>query len=206
MDNTAFFKFTYGLFLVGVEQEGKYNGCIINTAAQATSEPPRILMTMQKKNYTTELLMQKRSAALTILSRQFPLDRIAHFGMQSGRDVPKFAGPYETDANGNPYLADGMNARFALEVSETIDLGTHRLFLCDVSDALTLSDGVPMSYGDYRILKSGGTLGGEAPVSQKKWVCSVCHYEYDGEVPFEALPDDYRCPVCGAGKEHFSLV
>ncbi|MCC8122720.1 MAG: flavin reductase [Oscillospiraceae bacterium] len=206
MDNTAFFKFTYGLFLVGVEQEGNYNGCIINTAAQATSEPPRILMTMQKQNYTTELLMQKRSASLTLLSRQFPLDQILHFGMQSGRDMNKFTMPYETDHNGNPFLTDGMNARFALEVSEAIDLGTHQLFLCDVRDALTLSDGISMSYGDYRTLKSGGTLDGGAAASQKKWVCSVCHYEYDGDVPFESLPDDYRCPICGAGKEHFSLV
>ena len=210
MDNTAFFKLTYGLFVVGVEYEGKLNGCIINTATQATSEPGRLLATMMKTNLTTELITKKGSMTVSILAIDCPLDRIAHFGMNKGREMEKFADvAYETDARGNPYILEGAIARFHCRVEQTIDLGSHYLFICEVEDCLPLGAQEPITYAEYRRLKAGGaqkpadTDVKKATSGSGRWICSICHYVYDEETPFEDLPADWRCPVCRRGKEVF---
>lgn len=214
MDKKAFFKLTYGLFVVGVEFEGQLNGCIINTASQATSEPGRLVATMLKTNLTTEMITKKGSMAISVLSIDCPLDKITHFGMQSGRNKEKFADiPFEKDGRGNPYIVDGTIARFSCRVEQTIDLGSHYLFICEVEDCLCTGQEEPITYADYRKMKSGGAprktetpADAAAPqAKQGKWVCSVCHYVYDGEIPFEELPADWRCPVCQRGKEVFVL-
>ncbi|MDR0469785.1 MAG: flavin reductase [Peptococcaceae bacterium] len=206
MDNTAFFKLTYGLFVTGVEFEGKLNGCIINTATQATSEPGRLLATMMKTNLTTELIMKKGSMTVSVLAIDCPLDTVAHFGMNKGREMEKYGNiAYETDALGNPYILDGAIARFHCRIEQTIDLGSHFLFVCTVEDCVSLNDREPITYAEYRRLKAGGAP--KAAEGQKaasgRWVCSVCHYVYSGEVPFESLPADWKCPVCKRGKDAF---
>lgn len=208
MDKTAMFSLTYGLFVAGVSEGGKVNGCTINTAVQATSEPMQIHVTMMKANLTTQLIRKKGSLALSVISLNCPLSLVGNFGMKSGRDVEKFEGfDYKTDGNGNPYLDKGIVAYMSLNVTSMIDLGSHYLFICDVVEAEKLEGGQPMTYADYRTLKTGGTLNkaanadGKAP--SKKYVCSVCHYVYDGEIPFDQLPDDYKCPVCNQPKSVF---
>ena len=209
MDNTAFFKLTYGLFVTGVEFEGKLNGCIINTATQATSEPGRILATMMKSNLTTELITKKGSMTISVLAIDCSLDTIAHFGMNKGREMDKFASvAYETDDKGNPSITDGVIARFHCRVELTVDLGTHCLFVCAVEDCVSLGSQEPMTYAEYRRLKAGGAPktaadAGTQEAAPARWVCSVCHYVYDGEVPFESLPEDWTCPVCKRGKDVF---
>ena len=210
MDNTAYFKLTYGLFVTGVEYEGKLNGCIINTATQATSEPGRMLATMMKTNLTTELITKKGSLTISVLAIDCSLDLIAHFGMNKGREMEKYGNiAHEIDTFGNPYITEGAIARFHCRVEQTIDLGTHYLFVCAVEDCLSLGAQEPMTYAEYRRLKAGGApqasgqSGQKAPSGSAKWVCSVCHYVYDGETPFEDLPADWSCPVCKRGKEVF---
>lgn len=210
MDNTAYFKLTYGLFVVGVAYDGKLNGCIINTATQATSEPGRVLATMLKSNLTTELITKKKSMTISVLAIDCPLETITHFGMNKGAEIEKFADvPYETDALGNPYIVENAISRFHCQVEQIIDLETHYLFVCAVEDCLLLSDTEPMTYAEYRRLKAGGapkTVSAQeaAPGQQKdKWVCTTCHYVYDGDVPFESLPSDWTCPVCGKTKDAF---
>ena len=210
MDLNALFKISYGLFVVGVESKGKRNGCIINTASQATAEPPGLVVTMLKTNLTAEMIREKGSFAVSVLSIDCPMKVFEHFGYRSGRQQPKFVeeSEYRSDMNGNPYLPGACNALISLTVRQTADLGTHWLFICSVDDAKTLSETESMTYADYRILKAGGALGktgGDAKPAEKKYVCSVCHYIYDGEIPFEDLPDDYVCPICGVGKELFVL-
>ncbi|MEG0979611.1 MAG: flavin reductase [Oscillospiraceae bacterium] len=206
MDNRALFKFSYGLFVAGVEQDGKLSACIINTAIQTTAEPVTVAVTMLKTNNTTQLIAKKKSLALSVLSLDTPLDTVANFGFKSSRDSDKFEGiSFKTDANGNPFVTDSMNATMSLAVTKIIDLGTHFMFLCDVVDAEVLSDVAPMTYADYRSIKSGGSVQkGSAETNKgKKYICSICHYVYDGETPFEDLPDDYVCPVCGRPKSVF---
>lgn len=205
MDATAMFRLTYGLFIAGVEVNGKKNACVINTASQATSEPNRMLVTMLKTNYTTELIRQKGSLAVSVLSLDCPLDFIAAFGMRSGRTADKFEGvSHKVDGNGNPYFDKNTIAYMSMKVDNAIDLGTHYVFIGEVTEAEKTGEGKAMTYGDYRTLKSGGTVAkGEDKPKSKKYVCSVCHYVYDGEIPFEELPDDYVCPVCGKPKSVF---
>lgn len=208
MDKTAMFSLTYGLFVAGVSEGGKVNGCTINTAVQATSEPMQMHVTMMKANLTTELIRRKGSLALSVISLDCPLSVVGNFGMKSGRDCNKFDDmEYKTDVNGNPYLEKGMVAYMSLKVTSMLDLGSHYLFVCDVVEAEKLEKGQPMSYADYRALKTGGTVAKvgtpEGKPATKKYVCSVCHYVYDGETPFEELPDSYVCPVCNQPKSVF---
>jgi flavin reductase (DIM6/NTAB) family NADH-FMN oxidoreductase RutF/rubredoxin len=208
MDITALFTITYGLFIAGVERNGKKNGCIINTAIQVTDEPNRISVTMRKSNYTTQLIRKKGSLAISVLSLDYPLESIKSFGMRSGRECEKFDDvEHKIDINGNPYIEKNTLAYMSLNVSSIIDLDTHYMFICDVVDVERTEKGQPMTYADYRKLRTGETLDKavDKPV-KKSYVCSVCHYVYDGEIPFEDLPDDYVCPVCGQPKSVFIEV
>jgi flavin reductase (DIM6/NTAB) family NADH-FMN oxidoreductase RutF len=204
MDAAAMFTLTYGLFAAGVEDGGKKNACIINTAVQATSEPMRMHVTMMKANLTTQMIRRKGSLAVSVISLDCPLDVIGSFGMRSGRDCDKFEGvEHRSDSNGNPYIEKGTIAYMSLSVASMIDLGTHYLFICDVAEAEKTGAGKPMTYADYRALKSGGTAAKASEKPKKRYVCSVCHYVYDGEVPFEQLPEDWVCPVCKKPKTVF---
>lgn len=209
MDKTSMFALTYGLFIAGVEEDGNKNACIINTAVQTTSDPVRMNVTMLKDNYTTELIKKKGSLAVSVISLDCPLDVIKAFGMRSGRNHDKFKGiDYETDKNNNPYFEKDTIAYMSLDVSSVLDLGSHYLFICDVIEGGNTGEGQPMSYADYRALKSGKTLNKTTSESSnesdsKTYSCTVCHYVYDGETPFEELDDDYKCPVCGQPKNVF---
>lgn len=208
LDLDALFKITYGLFVAGVESGGKRNGCIINTASQVTAEPPRLIVTMQKSNYTAELIRQKGSISLSVLSRDCPMDIVRLFGYQSGRVADKFSGAaFQTDRLGNPYLTEHVCAVVALDIAQTVDVDTHWLFICPVEDSRITSDQPGLTYEDYRVIKSGGSLpdaGQKSP--EKAYTCTVCHYVYDGEIPFEDLPEDYTCPICGVPKSKFVLA
>ncbi len=205
MDKSAMFTLTYGLFVAGVEEGGKKNGCIINTAVQATSDPMRMHVTMMKGNLTTQLIRKKGSLTVSVLALDCPLDVIASFGMRSGRDCGKFDGvAHKEDGNGNPYPVEHVLAYMSLNVASVIDLGSHYLFIGDVVEAEKLGAGQPMTYADYRALKTGGSVAKAADAPKKKtFVCSVCHYVYDGDIPFEDLPEDYECPVCSQPKSVF---
>lgn len=203
------FQLTYGLFLAGTSWEEQKSACVINTAIQVTSTPNRMSVTMLKTNATTQMILKKKSLALSVISRETTLDTISDFGLRSSRDFDKFKGiTYQTDEKGNPYLSDTMLCYMSLSVFEKIDLGTHVMFLCDVTEAENFRKGTPMTYADYRVLKNGGTLSGlqqpnKETETKKQYVCSVCHYVYDGDVPFEELPDDYVCPICKQPKSVF---
>lgn len=204
MDKTAFFKLTYGLFIAAAEYNGKSNGCIINTAVQTTSEPATMSATMLKTNLTTEMIVQKRNMTISVLSSDCPLDMIKHFGMNSGRTIDKFAAlHYRRDDNNNPYIIEGALASFSCEVRDIIDMGTHFMFILDVKDSQTFNDpSEPLTYAAYRTMKNAAATN-NSDHHTPTWVCSVCHYVYDGKIPFEELPEEWVCPVCGKPKSVF---
>lgn len=209
MDETSLFTLTYGLFIASVEEGGKKNGCVINTALQATSEPTQMTVTMIQGNLTTSMIKKKGSMTISVLSQDCPLDVINDFGMRSGRDYDKFDGvDHKIDGKGDPYLHKNTVAYMSLDVSSAIDLGTHCLFICDVIEARNIDKGRSMSYSDYRDLKKGKSIAKDdskdsAESDKKIYTCKVCHYVYDGDTPFEELPDDYVCPVCKQPKTVF---
>ncbi|NLK94482.1 MAG: flavin reductase [Clostridiales bacterium] len=213
MDESALFKIQYGLFVVGVELNNKLSGCVINTATQVTAIPNRMAVTILKSNFTTEQIRAKGSMTISILSKSSDINTIEKFGFKTSRECNKFEDEkYKLDINNNPYLLDNITAVISLKISEEIDLDTHYEFICDVVDCENLSDEEAITYSDYRKIKSGKKINKEESQSKestttaKKYVCSVCHYVYDGDIPFEDLPDDYVCPICKKGKEAFVLL
>lgn len=189
MDNTAFFKLSYGLFVVTAYEKGKDNGCITNTVMQVTTTPNRITLAVNKDNYTHGMIERTKKFNVSILSEGASFDTFKHWGFQSGKNVDKAVGiTFSRADNGVIYITEGVNAVISAEVIQEIDLGTHTLFIADVTDAISLSDESSATYAYYhKHIKP-------APQRPKKkgWVCTICGYIYEGET----LPADYTCPLC----------
>ena len=196
MDNNALFKLSYGLFVLTAKQDGKDNGCIINTAMQVTDSPKRIQIAVNKQNLTHDMVLATGQFNVSVLSQDAVFWVFQHYGFQSGRDVDKFANiPEARTANGIRYVEGCTNAVISGKVIDTMDCGTHTLFLADVTDAKVLSDEPSVTYQYYfDHIKP-------KPQPQKKtsWVCKICGYVYEGE----ELPADYVCPWCKHGPEDF---
>ena len=150
MDKTAFYKLSYGLYLLTAKAWEKENGCIINTAIQCASEPKQISICVINKNLTCELIKETGRFNVSVLTEDTPFSLFQHFGMQTGRETEKFAGSdMPCLSNGLRYLPTAA-AVFACRVISSSDLGSHTLFVAEVEDAVTLSDGAPMTYAYYQ--------------------------------------------------------
>lgn len=202
MDKKAMYKLTYGLFVLTSESDGKDSGCIINTAGQVTSEPNRISIAVNKANFTHDLVKTSGKFNLSILSEAASFDTFKHFGFQSGREVDKFADYTECkrSKNGLYYITAGTNAYISATVEQTIDLGSHTLFIATVDDMEVLSDVPSASYAYYQ---SEIKPKPEKPAGGKTvWRCKICGYVYEGE----ELPKDYICPLCKHPASDFEKV
>lgn len=189
MDNTAFFKLSYGLFVVTAHENGKDNGCITNTVIQQTIAPNRISVTINKENYTHDMIMRTGVFNVSVLSEEAKFDTFKHWGFQSGKNVDKTVGItfYRLD-NGVIYIVDGVNAVMCAKVEQAIDLGTHTQFIAEVTDAFSTDQAPSATYAYYH----SNIKPAPQPVKKKGWICSVCGYIYEGET----LPDDFICPIC----------
>ena len=152
MDEKAMYKLTYGLFVVTASREGKQNGCIVNTVQQVTSQPNRISVAINKSNFTHDMVMETRKFNVSILSQAASFDLFKRFGFQSGRDVDKFAGftGYTKALNDINYITEGTNAYISAWVEQTVDLGTHTLFIAAVTNMETLNDVPSVTYDYYQ--------------------------------------------------------
>ena len=198
MDQKAFYKLTYGLFLLTAREEGRDNGCIINTAIQAANDPPRLAFAVQKETLTHDMIVRTGVFAISSISTSATFDLFRRFGMQSGREVDKFEGfpDVERGANDLLYLTRGANMTMNGRVVDQMDLGSHTLFIGEVGDAVVLSDEPSCTYAYYQ--------SDIKPKKQEKkgWVCTVCGYVYEGD----PLPADFICPWCKHGAEDFEPV
>ena len=198
MDNAALFKLSYGLFVLTAREDNKDNGCIVNTVMQITDEPKKIVIGVNKNNLTHDMVKRTGICNVSILSQEAPFDLFRHYGFQSGRDVDKFAGiPEFRTQNGLRYLGDSTNAVLSGKVLSETDCGTHTLFLCEVTEAHMLSSTPSVTYQYY----FDHIKPKPQPTEEKKWVCKICGYVYEGE----ELPPDYICPWCKHGVEAFEL-
>lgn len=196
MDNNALFKLSYGLFVLTARQGEKDNGCIINTAMQITDDPKRIIVAVNKQNYTHDMVLQTGEFNLSVLSEEAVFWVFQHYGFQSGKDVDKFANIPETrTANGLRYVEGCTNAVISGKVTSTVDCGTHTLFVADVTDAKVLSDAPSMTYQYY----FDHVKPKPEPAKKASWVCKICGYVYEGD----PLPADFICPWCKHGAEDF---
>ncbi len=189
MDKKAMYKLTYGLFVLTAREGDKDNGCIINTAMQVTTTPNRVIVVVNKQNYTHDMIHRTKQFNISCLSEDATFDVFQHFGFQSGKDVDKMPeGPYPRAQNGVMYLKEKACAYISGNVVAETDLGTHTMFLADVTDAEVLSDSAPVSYSFYQ----KNIKPAQKPTEKTGWICKICGYIYEGE----ELPEDYICPIC----------
>jgi flavin reductase (DIM6/NTAB) family NADH-FMN oxidoreductase RutF/rubredoxin len=183
--------FSYGLFVLTARDGDKDNGCIINTAIQAASEPLRVSIAVNKANYTHDMIMKTGEFNISFLSEASRFATYRHFGFQSGRDVDKMASiSFRRAANGIAYLTEETNAYLSGKVVQSIDLGSHTMFIAEVTGGEVLSKDPSVTYAYYF---SHIKPKPEPKQAEKKgWVCLICGYIYEGE----ELPADFICPIC----------
>ena len=197
LDGKAMFKLSYGLFVLTARDGAKDNGCIINTAAQLTSSPMRISITVNKANYTHDMIQKTGVFNVSVLSESTPFSVFQQYGFQSGRTADKLSGGEPRTENGVAYLAEHANAVISGKVISTVDCGTHTLFIADVTEAHVLSKEASATYAYYfEHIKPK-----PQPAAEKKkgYVCKICGYVYEGET----LPPDFVCPLCKHGADDF---
>lgn len=195
MNNKAMNCLSYGLFVLTTKADGQDNGCIINTVQQVTSEPNRISITVNKANYTHDMILKSGVFTVSTISQQASFDLFKHFGFQSGRNVNKFAdfADCEIGANGVKYVTKGTNSYLSGKVFQTVDLGTHTMFIADVTDMEVLGETASATYSFYHSnIKPKPLAQDTAQKTKTVWRCTICGYEYEGE----ELPADYICPLC----------
>lgn len=192
MDNKALYNIACGLFVLTAADGSKQNGCIINTVMQVTSKPVKISITVNKENFTTDLILKSGKFNVSCIDESAKFSLFERFGFASGRDTDKFSGfaGYKTASNGINYVTEGTNAFFSAKVVDTVDAGTHYVFIAEVEEAEVLSDNLSATYSYYhKNIKPKP----EIKKSEKnRWVCKICGYVYEGD----ELPEDYICPIC----------
>jgi flavin reductase (DIM6/NTAB) family NADH-FMN oxidoreductase RutF/rubredoxin len=227
MNTKALYNLSYGLYVVASEKQGKLNAQIANTVIQVTSEPPAIAVCINKQNLTHEFITESKVFTASILSQDTPLSFIGHFGFKSGREVDKLKDVnYKLGEAKAPIVLDHSLAYLEAKVINQVDVGTHTIFIGELVGADVLGEGVPMTYAYYHQVKRGTTPKTapsyieerkETVSKMAKYKCTVCGYIYDPELgdpdggikpgtPFEEIPDDWVCPVCGASKDQFEKL
>ena len=195
-DMTALFNIGYGLYVVTSNNGNRNNGLIVNTVTQVTNDPNRIAVTINKQNYSHQVIQQTGIMNVNCLSIDAPFKIFETFGFQSGRDVNKFEDQEILHSdNGLVFLSMYINSFMSLKVEQYIDLETHGMFICSITEARVLSDKETMTYTYYQnnVKPKPQTDG------KKGFVCKVCGYIYEGD----ELPDDYICPLCKHGVADF---
>ncbi|MBI4727800.1 flavin reductase family protein [candidate division TA06 bacterium] len=158
VDPKAFSLISYGMYIVSSFGPGRLNGQIATTVFQVTSEPPMMAVSLNCQNYTNELIKGSQKFSVAVLSQEAPLTLIGTFGFKCGRQVDKFSGmKYEICSSGNPKLLEYSLANFDVEVTQTVELGSHTLFIGKVVESQILAEGHPMTYEYYHKIKGGKT-------------------------------------------------
>lgn len=207
MDEKAFFKISYGVYIVSSCDNDKQSGCVVNTLSQVTSKPATLSVTVSKNNFTEKIIEKSGYFAAIVLTQNAPMELIGEFGFKSSKDVDKFA-KFNTklDSNGIKYVTDFAAARYSCKVINSVDLGTHVMFIGEVLDTEVLSNDEVMTYSYYHSVKKG-TTPKNAPsytetTAKKGYRCTVCGYILEAD----EIPEDFICPVCGAGKDKFEKL
>ncbi len=218
IDKKAFHKLSYGLYIISaLDPDGKEVGCVANTFTQIASTPAMVSVSLNKENATTKAILETGKFNVSVLSQSATMDLIGCFGFRSSKDVSYCLRKI-------PYIKEDCVASFSVDVSQTIDVATHMLFIGEVVSSCVLSDDEPMTYSYYHRVLRGKTppkaasYDGDAPMEDKAdadkteasdqsekrfgWRCSLCGYI----VEMDELPDDFTCPICGVGKEFFERV
>lgn len=202
VEDAAFFKLSYGIFVLTSKDGEKDNGCIINTASLITSSPKRISIYVNKDNFTCDMIKKTGIFNVSVLTESVPFDVIKRFGFSSGRDTDKFGGfsAVARSGNGLEYLTEYSNAFISAKVVSSQDVGTHTVFIAEVTEAKVLSSSPSATYDYYfEHIKPKPVKTEE---KKKGFVCKICGYIYEGDT----LPADFICPLCKHGAEDFEPI
>ncbi len=205
MDNKTLYKLTYGLFVLTTKQGEKDNGCIVNTVIQAASEPNTVSVSVSKMNHTHDMICESGVFNASIISEAADFELFKVFGFQSGREVDKFAdfADCKRSENGIFYITKGTNAYISAKVTQTVDMGSHTMFIAEVTDMETLNQDPSATYGYYHEhIKPQPQAAVKTDAKETIWRCTICNYEYVGE----ELPADYICPLCKHPASDFEKV
>lgn len=230
MNNSILYKVSYGLYMISSIDGDKINGQIANTVFQVTSEPARIAIAINKKNLTHDFIESSKVFTVSILTKEADMKLIGNFGFKSGREIDKFKDyDFKTGANGAPILIDKTNGYIECKLVKDMDLGSHSLFTGLVTGGDVFNDKETLTYDYYHnVIKGKSPRTAPTFIEEKKeaikggstmakYRCTICGYIYDPDkgdaessipagTPFEKLPDDWICPVCGVGKEQFEKI
>lgn len=227
MDSKGLHKISYGVYIVTSGKDDSCNGQIANSVIQVSSKPAMIAVSINKQNYTYELIKETGVFAVSVLSKEAPLSFIGNFGFKCGRDFDKFEETnYKVGVTGARIVLDYSVAYFEAKVVEEIDAITHTLFIGEIVDVQTLNNKSQMTYAFYHQVKRGTTPKSapsynvdkkESQFADEKYVCSVCNYVYDPKVGdpssgvkpgtlFEELSEGWYCPICGSPKSKFNKM
>ena len=199
------YKLSYGLFVLTAKEGEKDNGCIINTAIQAASTPNQMSICVNKANYTHDMIMRTGEFTVSVISQRASFYLFKHFGFQTGREVNKFSDFTACDRgqNGIYYITEGTNAYISVKVAKTEDLGSHTMFIGEITDMEVLSGDASATYEYYmNYIKPKPQEVGKTEDGQTIWRCTICGYEYVGE----ELPEDFICPLCKHPASDFEKV
>ena len=198
LDPKALFKIGYGLYVVTSRDGNKDNGCIVNTVSQLTDTPLRVAVNINKLNYSHDLIKKTGILNVNCLNNEAPFSVFQDYGFRSGRDCDKFEGKEVLRSeNGLVVLPNYVNAFFSLKVDNYVDLGTHGMFICSVTESKIINNIETMTYNYYQANVK------PKPNTEKKkgYVCKVCGYVHEGD-----LPDDFICPLCKHGVADFEEI
>ena len=210
MNKQVFRNFSYGVYVVSTLDGSRPTGCIANSIMQITSSPATIAVSMNHDNYTNSCITSSGKFAVSILSESSDSGLIGNFGFQSGKDVNKFDNVAYDMIDNLPIIQDSCGY-VTCKVIDKLETATHTIFLGEVVEGDLLSNEPAMTYAYYHKVVKGKSPK-NAPTyieedtkdeSNTKWICGICGYIYDGEVPFEELPDSYACPICKQPKSVF---
>lgn len=201
---------SYGMYVISTKDGVKDVGCIANTVVQITSDPKTVIVSLNHDNYTNEVIKRTRHFGVSILTEKTDPNIIGTFGYKSSRDVDKFAGIAKKEIDGIPVIIDS-NGAFTCEVIDTMETNTHTVFLGKVLNMEKFDNASVMTYKYYHeVLKGKSPKNAPTYVDEKEknsssktvWKCAICGYE----IETDDLPEDFVCPICGVGREHFVKI
>ena len=217
MDLTVLYKISYGMYIIGVCENDRPTGCIINTFTQITSENPIVSVCLNKNNYTYEVLKRTKRFSLSILSEETKRNAISIFGFANGKEMNKFSHVQYEMKDGLPLVQENCCGWLTCDVLDMADEETHMIVIARLTDTQHGGNFKPMTYDYYyNVVKGKASKNAptyqasaaapvSAPVQEKqRYMCDICSYVYEGD--FASLPEDYVCPICGASKAHFKPV
>jgi len=198
MDNRALYKIGYGLYVITSNDGVKDNGMICNTVNQVASNPLRISVSINKANYSHDIIYKTKKMNVNCIAQSAPFSLFEKFGFHSGKDADKFAGEgvIRTD-NGLALIMSHINAIMSLKVVDYVDLDSHGLFICEVEDAYSMNNEETMTYSYYQ-----ANVKPKAQPKKQGYVCKICGYVYEGD----EIPDDFICPICKHPASDFEKI